>query len=164
MRGYFFGNFYLSSIQQGIQAAHAVTKLFANTPENTKERDMLEEWGNNHVTKILLNGGNQKNLELLFDVFSELAPYCSVPVTKFYEDQDSLGGALTCVGMVLPEEIYSFKMTPDDFLDFVNHYGISNDQRELQDLENIALMLPERRLADSACLLYYAIRTCRLAS
>ena len=45
MRAYFWGNMYLSSIQQGIQAAHVVTEMFAKYVDNEfrAERD-LREW------------------------------------------------------------------------------------------------------------------------
>ena len=164
MRGYFFGNMYLSSIQQGIQAAHVVTKIFADTPAASQEGRVLYAWASQSVTKILLNGGNQKNLEILYDVIHELAGNLGFPCAKFYEDQDSLGGALTSVGVIVPEHIYDFKMKPDDFLSFARHFGVSDDQSELRDIAWIKEALPSRRPTDSACLLYYALRTCRLAS
>lgn len=111
MRLYFFGNMYLSSIQQGIQAAHVVHELFLKYPaydpnhhDLDETGDTLFEWADNHKTMILLNGGYSDNLRELINQFNDLRnPY---PWTSFHEGQDSLDGALTCVGIVLPEKIY----------------------------------------------------------
>ena len=108
MRAYFFGNMYLSSIQQGIQAAHATHELFTKyrgedefTPQTTSH---LYEWARNHKTMILLNGGYAATIQELVDFFrTDDNPY---PFAPFYEEEASLNGALTTVGIVLPEKIY----------------------------------------------------------
>jgi len=111
MRAYFFGNMYLSSIQQGIQAAHVTAELFCQydgeevydgiqTPTG-----VLTEWANDHKTMILLNGGYLETMEDLwyFLDYTTDKPY---PYAKFHEGLDSLGGVLTSIGIVLPEKIY----------------------------------------------------------
>ena len=71
MRCYTFGNFYFSSIQQGIQAAHSQMELFNKyIPHNFNDNrvadipqiDMLWDWSNNHKTTICLNGGMTSDL------------------------------------------------------------------------------------------------------
>ena len=58
MRAYFFGNLYMSSIQQGIQAAHAVADMFIKySNENEPNYHPLREWATDHKTMILLNAG-----------------------------------------------------------------------------------------------------------
>lgn len=113
MRAYYFGNMYLSSIQQGIQAAHVTHELFLKhtvhskfTSDNIgeKQRDTLYDWARNHKTMILLNGGYSDNLRELMIRFS--SPENPYPWTFFNEGEDSLDGALTCVGIILPEKIY----------------------------------------------------------
>lgn len=107
MRAYFFGNMYLSSIQQGIQAAHVVHELFLKYPPDVfadKTTQTLYEWAKDHKTMILLNGGYAEALEDLHAFFeSPTNPY---PFTWFHEEKASLNGALTSVGIVLPEKIY----------------------------------------------------------
>jgi hypothetical protein len=112
MRFYGFGNYYLSSLQQGLQAAHAAVDL--HVKYNILEQghydikpcqDMYNDWAQNHKTMVLLNGGNSADLQDLFDfLYCEENPY---PFVKFHEDEVSLNGALTYVGMILPEKIYS---------------------------------------------------------
>ena len=102
-RAYHFGNFYLSSLQQGIQAAHAQTELFkdyANVPMGS----IVWEWAKN-PTMICLNGGNNQSLLDIVDFLHvDANPY---PWSAFYEDEESLGGILTNVCIVLPEKIYN---------------------------------------------------------
>jgi len=109
MRAYFFGNMYLSSIQQGIQAAHVTHELFTKYMTGEQEEggpaEYLWEWATNHKTMILLNGGYAEALEDLHAFFeSPTNPY---PYAWFHEEKASLNGALTSVGIVLPERIYS---------------------------------------------------------
>ena len=124
MRAYFFGNMYLSSIQQGIQAHHTTSELFIkyreidlydyaestgdNPPKQLADRaaqaDTLYEWARNHKTSILLNGGYSATLRELVAIFGNRQnPY---PWAFFNESDEALDGALTCVGIILPEKIY----------------------------------------------------------
>lgn len=111
MRFYGFGNYYLSSLQQGLQAGHAAVDLHVkyNILEQghfdiTPCQNMYNDWAQNHKTMVLLNGGNSADLQELFDfLYCEENPY---PFVKFHEDEVSLNGALTYVGMILPPMIY----------------------------------------------------------
>ncbi len=106
MRAYYFGNMYLSSIQQGIQAAHVTHELFIKYPSPPGNRTAvsLYDWAENHKTMILLNGGYADNLRELEGLFSLLSnPY---PWASFNESEEAADGLLTCVGIVLPEKIY----------------------------------------------------------
>ena len=111
MRCYHFGNMYLSSIQQGIQAAHAQMELFVKyNPALMKpaQRDVcnnLYEWATEHKTMICLNAGfNSEMLNIKEFLESEDNPY---PWAAFYESEEAMGGLLTNIAIVLPEEVYS---------------------------------------------------------
>ena len=106
MRAYFFGNMYLSSIQQGIQAGHVISEMFCeyDNPSHNEASNTLRTWADDHKTMILLNGGYLETMEDLWRFFENYKnPY---PIAKFHEGLDSLGGVLTSVGIVLPEKIY----------------------------------------------------------
>lgn len=116
MRAYFFGNMYLSSIQQGIQAAHAVAAMYTKylpLPHRQDPGDVfsyddeaayLTDWAENHETMILLNAGYSSTIHELCEFFQSMDnPY---PWSAFYEGKDALDGALTTVGIILPEDIY----------------------------------------------------------
>jgi hypothetical protein len=108
MRAYYFGNMYLSSIQQGIQAAHATAELFTHYPryedQKVEKRDMLFDWAQNHKVMILLNAGYGEELHSLRQDFcASENPY---PWAAFSESPEALDGAMTCVAIILPERIY----------------------------------------------------------
>ena len=105
MRAYFFGNMYLSSIQQGIQAAHCISDIFADHDDNftTESKMYLMDWAKNHKTMILLNGGFSEAIMELAEFFHDgTNPY---PWGVFREANESLNRAVTCAGIVLPEFI-----------------------------------------------------------
>lgn len=110
MRAYFFGNMYLSSIQQGIQAAHAVAEMFIKYHNHTTYHfDMIHEWADKHKTMVLLNAGYSEEIRNLITFFSEKSnPF---PWAPFREGADALDNALTTVGIILPEEIYNASKT-----------------------------------------------------
>jgi hypothetical protein len=119
MRLYTFTNPYLSSISHGIQTAHVVAELFAKTHLYQTQLE-LYNWARHHKTIIVLNGGINQQLRELWDMM-ELCDH-SYPYAKFNEDDASLGGVLTCVGIVLPASIYSpnpeVPISLDDFSNF----------------------------------------------
>ena len=103
MRFYAVGNQYLSSIQQGIQAAHCVAEMLMQ-PYTEGRSQAKQDWALNHKTIICVNGGNNKSLNDFYDLVRYQSQF---PVARFYEDDASLGGILTCVGIVVPEKIYN---------------------------------------------------------
>jgi len=103
MRAYFFVNSWLSSIQKGIQVAHCVAEISSQSATIACE-EMFLEWVQKFKTIIVLEGGSQENLkeiEALIDSINHDYPWAIV-----YEDEESLNGAATCVGIILPEPIY----------------------------------------------------------
>lgn len=105
-RLYTFTNLYVSSIQKGIQTAHVVSDLFAKY-SNTNY--CLNEWAANHKTIIVLNGGNQESLIQTYVEMGMFAEKRKLPHVKFKEDIESLNGAVTAIGIVLPNEIYNLQ-------------------------------------------------------
>jgi hypothetical protein len=121
MRIYCFGNFYLSSIQQGIQGLHALGELVVKYGMKSKEEfgvrerheiqsSILADFLCNHKTAIVCNGGAQKSLQDLYVFFKQgfSEGKNDFPYSQFKEEQDALNGALTCVAIVLPARIYEF--------------------------------------------------------
>lgn len=107
-RFYSFTNMYLSSLQKGIQTAHAVSEMSIKEHSQAANK-VYNEWATSDKTIIVLNGGSQKSLDDIFKtIYDYVSFYCnfSYPFVNFYEDKDSLNGALTCVGIILPEDEY----------------------------------------------------------
>lgn len=118
MRAYFFANSWLSGIQKGLQAAHVVAEM-ANSastvaswpreaqdtePERTAASDDYFDWATSHKTILVLEGGSHDDLkEICALLDTKDNPFSW---TSFSEDEESLNGAMTCVGIILPERIY----------------------------------------------------------
>jgi hypothetical protein len=66
--------------------------------------DTFCEWSLKHKTVIVLNGGFSSNLLKLEQELGLNHPY---PFASFCEGMDELNGAMTVVGIVLPEKVYS---------------------------------------------------------
>jgi hypothetical protein len=98
---------YLSDIQKGIQTGHMAVDLVRKYGDQeyslTALRDMVADWADNHKTFIVLNGGNNAMLDNTAVICSQ----SGLPCTAFYEDEDSLGGIRTCVGIVVPENYFT---------------------------------------------------------
>ena len=104
MRLYTFTNTYLSSIQKAIQTTHCAVEMAFNWLPIKEQWDQYQCWATRHKTLIVLDGGNQfdlKELLYFFDNTKNRYPYAG-----FREDEQSLNGCLTCVGIVLPASIY----------------------------------------------------------
>jgi len=111
--GYFFGNMYLSSIQHGIQAAHVIQVMATKYNQVTSNvaSKIFNRWMEEDKTMILLNGGPQKNLQDLINMLNiNTNKGTDYPVAYFTEEKGALNGALTSVGIVLPESIYNNNM------------------------------------------------------
>ena len=143
MRLYTFCNYYLSSIQQGIQSAHVLGEMFVSIdPSYEAEMTMLFDWAKNHKTMVVLNGGNSDELINLSDELRTLAEALNLPHADFYEDAQSLNSAMTCVGIVVPEKVYAYndferervkqKAQNDVFL--INPYELNSYEKQLADI------------------------------
>lgn len=143
MRFYGFGNYYLSSLQQGLQSAHVVGDLAAasiSSGKVTTKGKIFFDWAENHKTMVLLNGGNSAMLEALFQKFATFEKNgMHLPYAKFHEDEQSLGGALTYVGIVVEEKYYvaaSELRSTSDPLEYVNQ-KIDNEGWKQWEIELI---------------------------
>lgn len=119
-RFYSFTNMYLSPMQKGIQTAHAVSEMSAKylcNSENVEkmfdtEFGTFNTWAEQDKTVIVLNGGYSSNLKYIYHVCKKFSKNLrrtgeGLPFVRFYESDDALDGALTAVGIILPESVYA---------------------------------------------------------
>lgn len=126
MRCYHLNNTYIIGIHAGIQSAHTqhelAIKYLASTPyRNLAADESMNEygarldlfhdakaeyidWANNHKTLILLNGGMMSHL-VEFETFLTENSHAFAWAT-FREEEAALNGAMTNLGIVLPEHMY----------------------------------------------------------
>lgn len=136
MRAYFFVNAnWLRPVQHGIQAKHCgdeiALKVLPGMLPGSADAEMFRmwhEWAQNHKTVIVLDGGAHGDLVEIAEFFRRKDnPY---PSASFCEDEYSLNGAMTSVGIVLPEELYErARMVRED--------DLSNDTEDLRDPKDI---------------------------
>lgn len=140
MRFYSFTNFYLSSIQQGIQPAHCVADMFVKYAAECTERTILLDWATNHKTMICLNGGNSEGVRFVYAELEKLGGAIQLPFVKFHEDQQSLDGALTSCAIIVPQSIYDAAAKLRASRDVMSELGIcadlSPEQRDLAYILN----------------------------
>ncbi len=121
MRAYFFCNFAIRTIQQGIQASHALAEMYEKYSPESIQGSMLGEWARDHKTTILLNGGFHGTLIEIIKQFQnlEIGEGMVYPYSIFFEDEYTLNGAATAVGIILPSSVYEKEikeMTMDQML------------------------------------------------
>lgn len=115
-RLYSMTNYYLSSLQKGLQTAHVVGNMSKREHDNSmnrKVKKIFREWTDKDKTIIILNGGNHEAIVEWYIYLSKFSDF--YPVAGFQEDTASLNGAYTAVGIVLPDSVYKGATTdPND--------------------------------------------------
>jgi hypothetical protein len=103
-RLYCLTNIYISSLQKGLQTAHVVSDLALAARGDSAADQVFSAWASQDRTIIILNGGNSLSLER----WQQWLQQCGQrwPWAAFREDQQSLNGAITAVGMIVPESVY----------------------------------------------------------
>jgi len=109
-RAYHLSNFYLASIQQGIQAAHCQTEMAKKYHRETESiaSKMFWDW-TKEPTMICLNGGNYAQMSDSLKTLLEIQGMNgkdAYPFDVFSEDTQSLNGLLTNIGIIVPEKIW----------------------------------------------------------
>lgn len=107
-RLYSFTNYYLSSLQKGLQTAHVVGNMARNDHNNVFNRRVktaFREWADKDKTIIILNGGNHAAIVEWYEYLIKFVD--NYPVAGFQEDSVSLNGAYTATGIILPESVYT---------------------------------------------------------
>lgn len=136
MRAYFFQNFYLQGIHAGIQSAHTLAEM-SLLDWDAEIYEVYRVWAASHKTIIVLNGGTQVDLEEIYSLCAKMR----LPYAKFHEEHGALNGALTNVGIILPEVIYN--SPPIDSLG----YDLYIEQNGLTGSDhNFIVMMQSKRL------------------
>lgn len=151
-RLYTFVNYYLSSIQQGIQTAHVLGEIVR---VHGADNAAVDEWLCNDKTIIVLNGGNCASVER---IYSNAIVNSNYPGAFFREDDESLGGIVTACGVILPESVWNARR--GSVTDGMGGYYYEYGQRE----DNNYVMYSNGTYSnDTMFNLIEAIRDCDLA-
>jgi hypothetical protein len=115
---YVWTNSYLSDLQKGIQTAHLVNLLHKryNDPYLSEAKATFVDWAYLTDTVVVYAGGGQADLDDLKCLFEDNRNYDRYPFAAFLEDGNSLNGAMTAVGIILPEK-FSKSEDRQDYMD-----------------------------------------------
>ena len=119
-RLYSFVNYYLSSIQQGIQTGHAAVDIVrkytsdANLSKRNTEyqQHLVEKWADHDKTFIILNGGDSTGID---NATRTISANNTFPWSIFKESSDSLSGIQTCVSVIVPAYIFDVTKQYDTY-------------------------------------------------
>ncbi len=112
MRAIVLTNSWLSGLQKGLQAGHALVEMSLESKnwgdfDNSRMNPLYKEWATEYKTLILLEGGSHQALvdfvEFLHSNEDEMSweKFC---FSSFSEDTESLNGSMTAVAMILSNE------------------------------------------------------------
>jgi hypothetical protein len=84
-------------------------------PQEAAFHDTYFDWAENHETIVVLEGGFHQDLRVIKSAFEcgfnfkethtlDPSPY---PWAPFCEDEETMNGMMTCVGIIVPEPIYA---------------------------------------------------------
>ena len=124
----FVNHLYMPPIQWGIQTAHCVSTMSVVTKK--EHLAMYEEWAEAEPTIIVCQGGNVAMLTDLFARLEPLAVALNLTCVKFHEDEQSLGGVITSVAVLVPDTLFDVDVvmetdttqTPTKFGQRVQHF------------------------------------------
>jgi hypothetical protein len=104
----FVAGLYLSPLQQGLQTAHVVSETYANLYEgSTANEHAFANWARYDKTIIICNAYNSAGVIEAHVKIKDYASKLGLPFSIFHEDEQSLNGAPTATGVVVPRCFYA---------------------------------------------------------
>lgn len=111
----FVANGYLSPLQCGLQTAHAVGDMSVKYNDDDHADHAYRTWAGEDKVIIICAAFNSKGV---MNCHSELqrtgGGALGLPVSIFYEDEDSLNGAATACAVVVPQKYWDAVPYKDD--------------------------------------------------
>lgn len=119
----FVNHLYMSPIQWGIQTAHCVSTMSVEYAVDSEEYASYMQWALGNCVILVCQGGNVASLTALYEELSEICKEFKIPCVKFNEDEQSLGGVITAVSVLMPEELFNCEVhrAEDGTVYFINN-------------------------------------------
>jgi hypothetical protein len=123
-RGYVFVNSALSSIQKGVQGAHAMVEVTNRYNYSSVTYDevpaasarVVWDWRNEHKTLIFLEAGFHRGLLENYLTFAQHCEKLGLPYALFVEDDDTMNSMATAFAGVVPSSIYDIDLNEYDMV------------------------------------------------
>ncbi len=95
---------YMKEIQYGIQSAHCISDM-SRLPFG---QEIYGEWADKHKSILIFDGTNSGTVRRIYEIIQYVARNfrkagIEIPHTIFREDQESLDGATTACGFIMPD-------------------------------------------------------------
>lgn len=106
----FVANLYLSPLQHGLQTAHVVSEL-SQLSLGSEPRAIFDDWAKLDKTIVILGAANSLGVKEAHIALTSMVEQLNMelPLAIFYEDEQSLNGAATACGVILPDHIFNAK-------------------------------------------------------
>lgn len=100
---------YMNHKQWGIQTAHCISEM----SRQEYGKDIYGEWADNHKTIIMYDGFNSGRIRRTYEIIQHSVRHLEkagfeIPHVMFREDEESLDGAATACGFIIPNKIRQF--------------------------------------------------------
>jgi hypothetical protein len=104
---------YLSQLQLGLQTAHAVANISVKYSEWDHQDDAYRTWAAEDKVIIIYSAFNSQGVLDCFAELSRTGTALDLPMSIFFEDQESLNGAATACAVVVPQKYWDAKPLKD---------------------------------------------------
>lgn len=104
---------YLSPLQLGLQTAHVVANISVAYNEWNHELAAYQTWAAEDKVIIICSAFNSQGVLDCFAELSRSGRALDLPMSIFFEDQESLNGAATACAVVVPQKYWDAKPLKD---------------------------------------------------
>ena len=125
----FVAGLYLSPIQCGIQTAHAVSEMSIQQLHH----DVYQEWAEQDKVLIVCQAVNHAGVMSAYEQLQFFGEALSLPVTVFFEDEQSMNSMATAAGIIVPEIYHSAKAVRIPNIDEIIAYQFTSDEDPSQN-------------------------------
>jgi len=109
----FVANGYLSPLQCGLQTAHAVGDMSVKYNDDTHHDHAYRTWAGEDKVVIICAAFNSRGVQDCHAELQRVGEILGLPISIFFEDEDSLGGAATACAVVVPQKYWDTKFSPE---------------------------------------------------
>lgn len=111
----FVASGYLSPLQCGLQTAHAVGDMSVKYDEDRHADHAYRTWAGEDKVVIICAAFNSRGVQDCHAELQRVGEILGLPISIFFEDEDSLNGAATACAVVVPQKYWDTTPEQDKF-------------------------------------------------
>lgn len=109
----FVANGYLSPLQCGLQTAHAVGDMSVRYNDDKPHDHAYRTWAGEDKVIIICGAFNSGGVQDCYAELQRVGEVLGLPISIFFEDEASLNGAATACAVVVPQQYWDAKFSPE---------------------------------------------------